>query len=157
VIDTRDQERSRDQARLGDGLEVVRRVNPGFLSKLEEGMAVVPEGVPPELIASARALIASELSGGTAHAEPSSGMRPPISSDWRVAEHSSAAMRAGLAVAEQFVFYVAGIDDDQINALASEIGPGATYRFLQVLYLLDASERLRIVADCLFDGSEAKR
>ena len=155
MVDTRDQELSRDAALLGDGLDVVRRINPGFLSKLEEGMAVVPDDVPPELIAAARALIASELSGGTADEARSPGM-PPSISEWRAAEHLSATMRAGLALTEQYVFYVAGIDDDQVNALASEIGPGATYRFLQVLYLLDASERLRIVADYLFSCSEAK-
>ena len=61
--------------------------------------------------------------------------------------------RAALEFTEQFVISVSTISDEQVEALRSHLGDEKTYAFAAALYVIEMTERLRIISGVVF-GNE---
>jgi alkylhydroperoxidase family enzyme len=83
---------------------------------------------------------------------PAGDVRRDCVADWPSGEQFSAADRTCLAVAEQFVMDVAGVDDTARAALSRALG-SASLGFVQALYVLDQGYRLAASLQALFGGN----
>jgi alkylhydroperoxidase family enzyme len=69
---------------------------------------------------------------------------------WPTSELFTPAQRACLALTEQFVIDVAGVDDAQVAAVADELGGDGLSSFVNALLVVEQRQRLRLAWSRLF-------
>jgi hypothetical protein len=136
-------------------LPKIRELAPSVHSRLVEANACVWETVDPVLLELARIRIGMLLDPDN-DATTTSGIVSPEKLEalrsWEDSPALSGLERACLAVVDQFIFYVADIDDALIGGLLEYLDPGEVFCFVQALNFLDATERLRVSTARLFDS-----
>lgn len=66
--------------------------------------------------------------------------------NWDTSPLFTAAEQAHLAFTEQFVVAVSSVSDDDVNALLEHREPAEVYDFINALYVIDMTQRLKMVA-----------
>lgn len=133
-------------------------VAPAVYERMVEADQRVGESVEPVLLELARlrtAMILDPTNEGLQTNGIISPERLEALWSWEDSTAFSGLERACLAVVEQFVFYVADVDDALIADLREYLDAGEVYRFISSLNFVDATERLRVALDRLFDAEEA--
>jgi alkylhydroperoxidase family enzyme len=75
--------------------------------------------------------------------------------DWANSSEFSPLERAALDYTEQYVISVNNISDDQVDALRAHLDDAAVYAFAAALYLVEMTERLRLVSSRMFGEDTA--
>jgi hypothetical protein len=117
------------------------------------------ETVDPALLELARVRIAMVLDPDNDEIATDGIMSPEkfeALRSWEDSPALSGVERACLAVVDQFVFYVADVDDALISELLKYLDAGEVFCFVTALNFLDATERLRVSTARLFDSEVAK-
>lgn len=146
-----------DNVRAPLDLPKLRELAPSVHGRMVEANSCIWETVDPALLELARVRIAMVLdprseeivTGGIISPEKLKALR-----SWEDSPALSGLERACLAVVDQFVFYVADMDDALITALLEYMDAGEVFCFVTALNFLDATERLRVSIDRLFDSEE---
>ncbi len=66
--------------------------------------------------------------------------------NWAASDVFSPLERAALEFTEQFVISVSTVSDEQVEALRAQLGDEKTYAFAAAVYVIEMSERLRMVS-----------
>jgi len=141
--------------------ESLRGLQPEASAALARMNATAWEASDPGLLELCRCLIVSML-GEEATRRAANPAAPAPTADqlaalgaWRASDVFSPLERAALEFTEQFVVSVSSVTDEQVEALRSRLGDEKTYAFAAALYVIEMSERLRIVsAAVLGNGCE---
>ncbi len=141
--------------------EKLRALQPDASAALARMNAAAWEATEPGLLELCRCLIVSMLDQDTPRPAADPAVPGPTADQlgalgaWRDSELFSPLERAALEFTEQFVVSVSSVTDEQVEALRSRLGDEKTYAFAAALYVIEMSERLRIVsAVVLGNGSE---
>jgi hypothetical protein len=132
--------------------ETLRKLQPDGAAELALINDVAWEATDPELLELCRCLIVAMLEENACQpinnpAAPGLG-REKIAAlgDWAASDVYSPLERAALEYTEQFVLSVSTMSDEQVEALRSHLGDERTYAFAAALYVVEMTERLRIVS-----------
>jgi alkylhydroperoxidase family enzyme len=122
------------------------------VAALESALAAGYAAVEPALLELVHAQVA-QMIHGTARMRPRHVAQDKLDAldSWPSSPLFSEAERACLALAEQTVVSVAGIDDRMIEDVLRHLDPGELYGLVNALYVIDAMERLDVAAGRLFD------
>ena len=132
--------------------ELLRKLQPDGTAQLTLMNKAAWEATDPGLLELCRCLIVATL-GGNASRRANSLDAPAVSpdkiavlDDWTASDVFSPLERAALEYTEQFVISVSSMSDQQVEALRSHLGDEKTYAFAAALYVVEMTERLRMVS-----------
>jgi len=133
--------------------KLLRRLQPDGAAELELMNNAAWKSADPDLLELCRCLIVSMLEGHTPdqidHPVASGIGRDKLAAlgDWAASDVFSPLERAALEYTEQFVISVSNMSDEQVEALRAHLGDEKTYAFAAALYVIEMTERLRMVSD----------
>jgi hypothetical protein len=133
--------------------KLLRRLQPDGAAELELMNNAAWESADPELLELCRCLIVSMLEDHTPdqldHLAASGIGRDKLAAlgDWAASDVFSPLERAALEYTEQFVISVSNMSDEQVEALRAHLGDEKTYAFAAALYVIEMTERLRMVSN----------
>jgi hypothetical protein len=140
----------------------LRELQPGPSAKLERANAVARESTDPALLELCRCLVVTLLDPG-ANPRSSRGEAPEIEAaklsalgNWANSAAFSPLERAALDYTEQFMTSVSTMSDDQVEALRAHLDDAAVYAFAAALYVIEMTERLRMVSGAVL-GEDMNR
>jgi hypothetical protein len=141
--------------------KLLRRLQPDGAAELELMNSAAWESTDPELLELCRCLIVSILddqaSGQVNDAGVSAIGHDKLAAlgDWAASDVFSPLERAALEYTEQFVISVSTISDEQVEALRAHLGDEKTYAFAAALYVIEMTERLRMVSDAVLGNGRS--
>ena len=133
--------------------ELLRNLQPEGTAELELMNEAAWDATDPELLELCRCLIVAMLEGKACRGSDNPGVPYPgpdkiaALDDWASSDLFSPLERAALEFTEQFVISVSTVSDEQVEALRSQLGDEKTYSFAAALYVIEMTERLRIISD----------
>ena len=139
--------------------ELLRSLQPEGVAELTLVNKAARESTDPELLELCRCLIVAMLEENPFHRvdDPvvsSLGQDKIAALDDRAESVAFSPLeRAALEFTEQFVISVSTMSDEQVEALRAHLGDEKTYAFAAALYVIEMTERLRIVS-CAVLGDE---
>ncbi len=149
-----------DSVRAPLDLPKIREFAPSVHGRMVEANSRIWETVDPVLLELARIRIAMVLDPNNEDATAGDIISPEkleALRSWQDSPVLSGLERACLAIVDQFVFYVADVDDALIADLLEHMDAREVFCFMSALNFLDATERLRVSTDRLFDSEEVAR
>jgi hypothetical protein len=132
--------------------DVLSSLQPEATASLMQMTQSAWQATDPELLGLCRCLIVAMLEGKpprplTDPAVPGlAADKVAALDDWVTAEVFSPIERAALAYTEQFVISVSAVSEEQVESLRTHLGDEKTYAFAAAVYVVEMTERLRIVA-----------
>lgn len=132
--------------------KLLRRLQPDGAAELELMNDAAREATDPELLELCRCLIVSMLDDQAPDrlddlvASGSGRDKLAALGDWAASDVFSPLERAALGFTEQFVISVSTISDEQVETLRAHLGDEQTYAFAAALYVIEMTERLRMVS-----------
>lgn len=144
---------------MADIEQSLERLKPECVRALDELRTSAWEGADPAILELCRLRVAGLL-GDTAGLEqrsPQANLSEEVVAalaDWSDSPLFDEAQRAHLAVAEQHATAVAGITQEDIDALLRHGDETEVYGFLAGLYVLEMESRLRMTARAMLETSE---
>ena len=139
--------------------ELLRSLQPDGVAELALVNKAARESTDPELLELCRCLIVAMLEEKAPHplTDP---VVPGLAADKIAALDDRAESvafspleRAALEFTEQFVISVSTMSDEQVEVLRAHLGDEKTYAFAAALYVIEMTERLRIISGVVF-GNE---
>jgi len=142
--------------------ELLRHLQPEGAAELELMNEAAWGATDPELLELCRCLIVTMLDDKACRTVDETGARYPgpekiaALDDWAASDLFSPLERAALEFTEQFVISVSTVSDEQVEALRSQLGDEKTYSFAAALYVIEMTERLRIISGVVIgDGRDS--
>lgn len=142
--------------------KLLRSLQPDGAAELALVNKAAWESADPELLELCRCLIVAMLEENSIHrvddpVVPGLGKDKIAALDDRATSDAFSPLeRAALEFTEQFVISVSTISDEQVEALRSHLGDQKTYAFAAALYVIEMTERLRIILGVVL-GDERHR
>lgn len=142
--------------------QTLNRLKPDCANGLRELRASAWDGADPVILELCRLRVAdllgdtTGLARRTPHAIENGLEEETVAAlaDWPDSPLFGEAERAHLAVAEQYVTAVAGIRQEDIDALLRHRDETEVYGFLAGLYLVEMEMRLRMTASAMLEATE---
>ena len=132
--------------------DVLSRLQPEATASLTQMKQSAWQATDPELLELCRCLIVAMLEE-KAPQPLTDSVVPGLAADkiaalnnWATADIFSPLERAALAYAEQFVISVSAVSEEQVESLRTHLGDEKTYAFAAAVYVIEMTERLRIVS-----------
>jgi len=132
--------------------DLISSLQPDTTANLKQMNQSAREATDPALLELCRCLIVAMLEEKSPH-PPTDPVVPGIATEkiealnnWGTADVFSPLERAALAFTEQFVISVSTMSEEQIESLRSHLGDEKTYAFVAAVYVIEMTERLRIVS-----------
>lgn len=136
--------------------KLLRSLQPDGAAELALVNKAAWESTDPELLELCRCLIVAMLEENSIHrvddpVVPCVGKEKIAALDDRATSVAFSPLeRAALEFTEQFVISVSTMSDEQVEALRSHLGDEKTYAFSAALYVIEMTERLRIISGVVF-------
>jgi len=121
--------------------KLLRSLQPDGAAELALVNKAARESTDPELLELCRCLIVALLEENSIHRVD----------DRTASDAYSPLERAALDYTEQFVISVSSMSDEQVEALRSHLGDEKTYAFAAALYVIEMTERLRIISSVVLE------
>lgn len=126
----------------------LRNLQPDASAALARANAAAWEATDPGLLQLCKCLVVTMLDDSAAledvpNVEP---RKLAALGNWAGADVYTPLERAALRFTEQFVLSVSTVTDEQVEALRAHLDDGAVYNFAAALYLVEMTERLKLVS-----------
>lgn len=139
----------------------LRELLPQPSAALARAYDLACESTDPELLELCRCRIAQMLETGTVQtgacqdAVTIDAAKLAALGDWANSGEFSPLERAALDYTEQYVISVSHMTNDQVDALRAHLDDAAVYAFAAALYVIEMTERLRLVSSRMFGEDTA--